>query len=394
MPTYKYSAKTLESKMVRGVMEANDVETVRRLLRQDQTFLLKIREVENVKKPYKLKAMELSDFSRQLASMLGSGIPVIRAMKILEERDVKPGLKKVYEVILREIQRGNTLSEAMELSGGSFPELMINIFRAGEASGQLENSARKMADHYEKEHKLKEKVRAAMTYPIILFGVTVLVVLLVFTLILPQFFELFDGIELPALTKFMLFLSNSLETYGLFYLIGLLLILALGAFVLSIPKVKLQADKVKLKIPKIGHLLRIIYTARFARNLSSLYSSGLPMINALNIGGDTVGNTYIRDQFISVVEAVRNGQALSAAVEQVDGFDAKLVATIYIGEESGRLDEMLENVSDAYDYEAEMATARMVTYIEPIMIITMAFMVGSIILSVMMPIMTLYQNIG
>ncbi|MGE4541853.1 MAG: type II secretion system F family protein [Bacteroidales bacterium] len=394
MPTYKYSAKTLESKMVRGVMEANDEETVRRLLRQDQTFLLKIREVENVKKPYKLKSMELSDFSRQLASMLGSGIPVIRAMKILEERDVKPGLKKVYEVILREIQRGNTLSEAMELSGGSFPELMINIFRAGEASGQLENSARKMADHYEKEHKLKEKVRAAMTYPIILFGVTVLVVLLVFTLILPQFFELFDGIELPALTKFMLFLSNSLETYGLFYLIGLLLIVAIGAFVLSIPKVKLQTDKVKLKIPKIGHLLRIIYTARFARNLSSLYSSGLPMINALNIGGDTVGNTYIRDQFISVVEAVRNGQALSAAVEQVDGFDAKLVATIYIGEESGRLDEMLENVSDAYDYEAEMATARMVTYIEPIMIITMAFMAGSIILSVMMPIMTLYQNIG
>jgi type IV pilus assembly protein PilC len=394
MPTYKYSAKTLESKMVRGVMEANDEETVRRLLRQDQTFLLKIREVENVKKPYKLKSMELSDFSRQLASMLGSGIPVIRAMKILEERDVKPGLKKVYEVILREIQRGNTLSEAMELSGGSFPELMINILKAGEASGQLENSARKMADHYEKEHKLKEKVRAAMTYPIILFGVTVLVVLLVFTLILPQFFELFDGIELPALTKFMLFLSNSLETYGLFYLIGLLLIVAIGAFVLSIPKVKLQTDKVKLKIPKIGHLLRIIYTARFARNLSSLYSSGLPMINALNIGGDTVGNTYIRDQFISVVEAVRNGQALSAAVEQVDGFDAKLVATIYIGEESGRLDEMLENVSDAYDYEAEMATARMVTYIEPIMIITMAFMVGSIILSVMMPIMTLYQNIG
>jgi type IV pilus assembly protein PilC len=394
MPTYKYSAKTLESKMVRGVMEANDEETVRRLLRQDQTFLLKIREVENVKKPYKLKSMELSDFSRQLASMLGSGIPVIRAMRILEERDVKPGLKKVYEVILREIQRGNTLSEAMELSGGSFPELMINIFRAGEASGQLESSARKMADHYEKEHKLKEKVRAAMTYPIILFGVTVLVVLLVFTLILPQFFELFDGIELPALTKFMLFLSNSLETYGLFYLIGLLLIVAIGAFVLSIPKVKLQTDKVKLKIPKIGHLLRIIYTARFARNLSSLYSSGLPMINALNIGGDTVGNTYIRDQFISVVEAVRNGQALSAAVEQVDGFDAKLVATIYIGEESGRLDEMLENVSDAYDYEAEMATARMVTYIEPIMIITMAFMVGSIILSVMMPIMTLYQNIG
>ncbi|WKY47929.1 type II secretion system F family protein [Eubacteriaceae bacterium ES3] len=394
MPTFKYTAKTLESKTVRGMMEAADEETVRRLLRQNQTFLLKAREIENVKKPYKLKSMELSDFARQLASMLGSGISVIRAMRILEERDIKPGLKKVYGVILQEIQRGNTLSEAMELSGGSFPELMINIFKAGEASGQLETSARKMADHYEKEHKLREKVRAAMTYPVILFGVTVMVVLLVFTLILPQFFELFDGIELPALTQFMLFLSNSMTTYGLFYLIGLLLIIAVGAFVLSIPKVKLQTDRLKLRVPKIGHLLRIIYTARFARNLSSLYSSGLSMINALNIGGSTVGNTYIRDQFIMVIEAVRNGEALSAAIDKVDGFDAKLVATIYIGEESGRLDEMLENVSDAYDYEAEMATARMVTYIEPIMIIAMAGMVGSIILSVMMPIMTLYQNIG
>ncbi|MDK2942550.1 MAG: type pilus assembly protein PilC [Acetobacterium sp.] len=394
MPTFKYTAKDLESKMIRGTMEAADAETVRRLLRQEQTFLIKIREVENVRKPYKLKAMELSDFSRQLASMLGSGISVIRAIKILEERDIKPVLKKVYDVILTEIQRGNTLSEAMAISGGSFPELMINIFKAGEASGQLENSARKMADHYEKEHKLKEKVRAAMTYPVILFIVTIIVVLLVFTLVLPQFFELFVDIELPALTRFMLFISNSLAEYGLFYLIGLLLIIAVGAFVLAIPKVKLQTDKLKLKIPKIGHLLRIIYTARFARNLSSLYSSGLSMINALNIGGDTVGNTYIRDQFIMVVESVRNGDALSTAIEKVDGFDAKLVATIYIGEESGRLDEMLEKVSDAYDYEAEMATARMVTYIEPIMIITMAFIVGSIMLSVMMPIMELYQNIG
>lgn len=394
MPTFKYTAKNMESKVIRGTMEAADEDSVRRLLRQDDTFLLRVHEVETVKKPYKLKSIELSDFSRQIASMLGSGISVIRAIKILEERDVKPAIRKVYEQIYSEIQRGNTLSEAMESTGGSFPELMINILKAGEASGQLESSARKMADHYEKEHKLKGKVRSAMTYPMILFGVTVLVVILVFTLNLPQFFELFDGIELPALTRLMLVISNSLTTYGLFYIIAILLIFAVGAYVFSIPKVKLGLDKAKLKVPKIGSLLRVIYTARFARNLSSLYSSGLSMINALNIGSSTVGNTYIRDQFVGVVDSVRNGDALSTAIEKVSGFDAKLVATIYIGEESGRLDEMLENVSDAYDYEAEMATERLVTFIEPVMIITMAFIVGSIILSVMMPIMTLYQNIG
>ncbi len=394
MPIFKYKAKNIESKIIQGTMEASDPDTVRRLLREEQIFLIKIKEMEVVKKPYKLKSSELSDFSRQMAGMLGSGISVIRAIKIMEERDVKPAIKKVYTIIYDEIQRGNTLSEAMEVSGGSFPELMINIFKAGEASGQLEDAARKMADHYDKEYKLKGKIKSAMTYPIILFGVTILVVILVFTLILPQFFTLFDDIELPALTKAMLVISNSLTQYGLFYIIGLLILIATALYLRSIPQIRLAMDRFKLKIPKIGKLLETIYTARFARNLSSLYSSGLSMINALNIGGTTVGNAYILSQFAQVVDLVRTGEPLSSAIESVDGFDAKLVATIYIGEESGRLDEMLENVSDAFDYEAEMATTRLVTFIEPIMIIFMAIVVGAIILSVMLPIMTLYQNIG
>lgn len=394
MPIFKYKAKDMESKIIQGTMEAVDEQSVRRLLREDELFLIKIKEMENVKKPYKLKSSELSDFSRQMAGMLGSGITVIRAIKIMEERDTKPAIKKVYETIYDEIQRGNTLSEAMEVSGGSFPELMINIFKAGEASGQLENSARKMADHYEKEYKLKGKIKSAMTYPIILFGTTILVVILVFTLILPQFFTLFEDIELPALTRAMLVISNSLTQYGLFYIIAVLLIIAVVLYLRSVPQIRLAMDRFKLKLPQIGKLLVTIYTARFARNLSSLYSSGLSMINALNIGGTTVGNAYILSQFPQVVDLVRTGEPLSTAIESVDGFDGKLVATIYIGEESGRLDEMLENVSDAFDYEAEMATTRLVTFIEPMMIIFMAIVVGAIILSVMLPIMTLYQNIG
>ena len=140
--------------------------------------------------------------------------------------------------------------------------------------------------------------------------------------------------------------------------------------------------------------MKIIYTARFARTLSSLYSSGLAMINALTIGGATIGNSYLQGQFPAVIEQVRNGEPLSASIKLIDGFDAKLVATIYIGEESGNLDSMLESVADSFDYEAEMATTRLVTFIEPVMIIIMAVVVGGIMLSVMLPIMTLYQNIG
>jgi len=394
MPVYKYTAKNLQSQRIKGTMEAASAETVRRTLRQNNEFALKINEVQEHHKAYKLKPMELSDFSRQIASMLGSGITMIRAIKIMEERDIKPAIKKVYGLLYQEIQRGNTLSYAMELTDGSFPELLINMYKSGEASGQMEGTARKMADHYEKEHKLRGKIKSAMTYPVILFFITVAVVVLIFTLILPQFFTLFEGIELPAITQLMINISNSMTTYWYIYLIGLLVVIVLAGFLVTIPQVKKSLDHFKLKIPKIGKLMKIIYTARFARTLSSLYSSGLAMINALTISGATIGNSYLQSQFPQAIEQVRNGEPLSASIQTIDGFDAKLVSTIYIGEESGNLDSMLESVADSFDYEAEMATTRLVTFIEPVMIIIMASIVGGIMLSVMLPIMTLYQNIG
>ena len=394
MPVYKYTAKNLQSQLVRGTMEAASADTVRRTLRQNNEFALKIQEVQEHHKVYKLKPMEISDFSRQIASMLASGITMIRAIKIMEERDIKPAIKKVYGVLYQEIQRGNTLSYAMESTGSSFPELLINMYKSGEASGQMEGTARKMADHYEKEHKLRGKIKSAMTYPVILFVITIMVVVLIFTLILPQFFTLFEGIELPAITQLMINISNSMTTYWYIYIIGTLILLVLGGFLITVPRVKKALDQFKLKIPQIGKLMKIIYTARFARTLSSLYSSGLAMINALTISGATIGNTYLQSQFPHAIEQVRNGEPLSASIQTIHGFDAKLVATIYIGEESGNLDDMLEAVADSFDYEAEMATTRLVTFIEPIMIIIMAVIVGGIMLSVMLPIMTLYQNIG
>jgi type IV pilus assembly protein PilC len=394
MPTYKYSAKNLESKLIQGTMEANDPEVVRRRLREKNEFAIKIREVTHEKRSYRLKPMELSEFSRQMASMLASGITVIRAIKIMESRDIKVQIKEVYKALYREIQRGNTLSYAMETTGGGFPELLINMYKAGEASGQMEATARKMADHYEKEYKLHAKIKSAMTYPVILFVVTIMVVILIFTLVLPQFFTLFEGIELPAITQLMINFSNSITHYGLFYLIGIAVVIGGWIFLLRIPSFKIKLDQIKIKLPKVGKLLKIIYTARFARTLSSLYSSGLAMINAMTISGSTIGNSYIESQFSKAISLVRNGEPLSTAIESIKGFDAKLVSTIYIGEESGNLDEMLESQADSFDYEAEMATTRLVTFIEPIMIILMAVIVGGVMLAVMLPIMTLYQNIG
>lgn len=394
MPKYKYTAVDIENKKVTDIAEARNEAELGRLLRGQKLVLIKCKDIQAKTATHRLKANETAEFSRQLASMLGSGITVVRAMDIIKERDFKPPLKLVYERLHRDVQLGFTLSEAMKLQGRAFPELFVNMYASGEASGQLEQVAQKMAVHFDKEHRLNGKVKSAMTYPMVLFGVTVIVIMLIFTVILPTFFTLFEDIEIPALTRGIIAVSAFLQKYWYMLIIGLLVFIALWQFITRYRSVALQVDTVKLKLPVIGKLLKIIYTARFARTLSSLYSSGLSMITALEISATIIRNTYIEDQFGELIKDVRNGDPLSRAVGAVDGFDVKLPASILIGEESGRLDSLLESTADSFDYEAEMATGRMVQLLEPAMIIFMAAVICFVMLAVMTPLLTLYQSIG
>lgn len=325
--------------------------------------------------------------------MLSSGIPLVRAIRIMIDRCDKPKLRAIYERIYIALQQGQTLSDAMTRETRAFPELLINMIRAGEASGTLEQTTMKMAQHYDKEHRLNNKIKSATTYPIILLVLLVLVVIAIFTFVLPQFFTLFTDIELPAITKVVMAISHFVTQYWMFLLIGVLVLIAVWSAALRTEKVRLAYDRFKLRIPRIGKLLRIIYTARFSRTLSSLYSSGLTMTTALPIAAKTLGNAYIARQFHAAITRVRNGEMLSAAIESIDGFDSKLAETIYIGEETGRLDDMLNSVADSFDYDSEMATQKLVTYIEPIMIIFMAVVIGFVMVSVILPIYTLYTNI-
>ncbi|MEA5072555.1 MAG: type II secretion system F family protein [Eubacterium aggregans] len=394
MAKFKYKAKNLASQVVTGTMEAPDATALRRRLREQDEFLLSSKELDVKKTPYKLKNMELADFSRQMNSMLDAGITVVRGLAIMKERDIKPKVKEVYEILYTEVQKGITLSQAMEATGGSFPMLIINMYQAGESSGQMAETALKMADYYEKEHRLHTKIRNAMVYPIILAVVTIAVVILIFTLILPQFFSLFEGVTLPAITQVMINISGFMVDYWLWVVMAIVGLFFLGRALLGTPPVRLAWDKFKLSVPKIGKLVAIVYTARFARTLSSLYSSGLSMIGAMEIGARIVGNAYITSQFPKSIDMVRTGGTLASGLDTIHGFDNKLISTVFIGEETGNLDGLLESVADSYDYESEMAIQRIVAFIEPIMIIIMAVIIGSVMLSVMMPIMSLYQNIG
>lgn len=394
MATFRYTAKDINSKKVSGKIEANTREDLVALLRSDNLYLLKCKKVEKDERHKKIKLNVLSEFCRELGAMLSSGISLIMAMNILTKRTYDARMKEVYKDIYIKLQQGLSFSEALSEQGEAFPSLMINMFRSSESTGTMDITANKLAIQFDKDHKLQNKVKSAMVYPMILIGVTIFVVILVFTVILPNFFDVFNDVELPLITEIMFAISRAMRSYGEWILIAILTIICVIGMALRVPKVRYKWDKFKVHAPKIGHLTRIIYTARFARSLSSLYTSGVSVIRSLILAKATVNNAYIESQFDSVIAQVRDGMTLSRAISSIDGFDEKLSSSIYIGEESGKLDSMLMSIADDFDYEAELATERMVTLLQPVMIIILGVVIGLIIVSVILPLYSLYGSIG
>ncbi|MEG0838221.1 MAG: type II secretion system F family protein [Hydrogenoanaerobacterium sp.] len=394
MPIYKYIAKSIPGKTIHGTLNVHDEDELQKTLSEQNLFLLMSQEVKKSENGTRLRPLEISDFCRQIGTMLSSGVSLVRSVDIILQRDLPPRARLAYMALFRNLQKGISLSEAMREQAGVFPELLINMIYAGESSGQLDKVTLKMADHYEKEHRLNSKVGNAMIYPIILLCVTTLVMLGVFTLILPQFFVMFKDMVLPFPTRIMLAISNGIIDHWFAILMIVLTIIGVVALLLKNDKVVIQLDKMKLSLPKIGKLLKIIYTARFSRTLSSLYSSGLSMMNALEISRSTMGNRYIDVQFDKVIEQVRIGTPLSHTIHNVNGFDGKLASSIMVGEETGKLDDMLNSVADSFDYDSEMAIQRLTAFIEPVLIVSMAVIIGFIMISVMLPIFQMYQNIG
>ena len=302
--------------------------------------------------------------------------------------------EKIYENIYVKLQQGYTLSAAMEAQGVAFPNLMIQMYRSGEASGDMDKTALTMSNQYSKDHRIKGKTKSAMMYPIILIVITIAVLLIVYLAVLPSFFDIFKNVELPLITKINISISKFLQDYWYFVLLIAAGLVVTFIALLRVEKVRFQVDKLKTKIPKFGKLLMTIYTSRFARTLCSLYTSGMSIVNALNIAKTTIGNVYIESQFDGAIKKLRNGESLSQAIKDIDGFDIKLTSSIFVGEESGRLESMLTTLADDFDFEAEQASERMITLIQPLMIIFLAVVICLIIISVLLPIYTLYNNVG
>lgn len=396
MAKYKFKATDASGKKVSGIMEAATEEALYEKLRQQNLYVLSFALGGAKGNKKKIPTQVLAEFSRQIGTLLKAGVSLVRALGIISGDELtKKKYKSIYNEVLTSVRQGTTLSDAMEDQGEAFPPLIINMYRSAEASGELDKVALRMAIHYEKESRMKTKMKNAMIYPCILGVLIVAVVMILFVFVIPQFKELFDTMgELPWITRLMMGISSVVQRFWWVIILGTALLIYLIRILFKVPEVKYQKDKLKLHLPLFGKLLKVVYTARFARTLSSLYSAGLPITMSLPIASTTIGNAYIEGQFESVIAKVRGGANLSTSLAEINGFIGKLISSIMVGEETGSLDSMLDSIANDLDYESEMAIGRMMTFIEPVMIIIMAIIVGAIIISVMLPLMGSYDAIG
>ena len=393
MQKYSYQALTPDGKTIRGTMIANNDEELKQLVAKSGNTCVKFTKLSSDDgggKPLPLKA--ISNFCSQLGAILKAGLPLASALDMLygklENGALKVSLGKVYEMV----QKGNSLSDALAAQGRTYPPLMLNMVKAGEMSGDLDNTLNKLADHFEKEQKTRNGVKAALRYPKVLAIITLLVVILMVAVVLPKLTSTMEKDQLPALTKGLLGLSDFIVNNFIFIAIAVVFLIIIIPMIKNIEKVRYKLDKLKITMPKIGKLMKMIYTARFARSLATLYDGGIQLLDAMQMCTAIVGNVYISEKMEDAIYRIKKGESISKAMGSIDVFDPMLTSMIFVGEESGVLGEVLLRVADYFDEESDAATKGLTSLLEPIMLIVMAGIIVLIILAILLPMFSSYNQ--
>ncbi len=381
MAYYSYVATDVNGSTVRGKEYADDYLDLSEKLRQKNLFCTEYTEIQEKQADakYKFKTKDLAFICRQLASMLTAGISLVRSLHILysqeENKKAKAALLEIYE----DVQKGRSFAEAVQARPGVFPLLFVSMVAAGEASGNLDAIMTRVADYYLNQNKTNNQIKSALIYPIVLMCLLVGVFFGLFIFIMPMFRDL-AGDDLPPLSAAMFAISDFLIPYWWTIILGVGIIVLVIHFLRKTPWFSLWFDEVKVKMPKVGPLLIVIYTGRFARTMANLYASGLQMVDCIEKSADTLNNQYISNLFHnSVVEDVKHGEALSTAITKIGVFPGVFTSIIMVGEESGALDEILNKSADYYEDESATAIAKLVGLMEPLMIIFLGIMIGMIL---------------
>jgi type IV pilus assembly protein PilC len=343
----------------------------------------------------KVKLKDLAVFSRQFATMINSGLSLLRALNILSQQTESAELGRVTKEVSNDIETGSSLSVAMAKHPAVFPPLMVNMCRAGEVGGFLDSVLLQIAANYEAEVKLRGKVKSAMTYPVVVFVIAVVAVIGMLLFIVPVFAGLFTqlGGKLPLPTQILVTLSNLLKTFFPVIIVVAFVGLALFKKYKRHDRVVNFIDPMKLKLPVFGNLFQKIALARFCRNLGTMMHSGVPILQSLDIVADTTGNVVLARAVRDVQESVRRGESLAGPLLNHPVFPPMVVQMITVGEETGALDGMLHKIAEFYDQEVESTTEALTALIEPLMIAFMGAIIGSMIVALYMPIFKIFDLI-
>ena len=416
MPVYIYTAMDAKGREQKGKINAPNEEQVANELRRKGMFPTSIRVAAKAKSaaakkkggsgglnfnlgPVVIKRKELTILTRQLAILLGAGLPLIRSLRTLERQAKSVGVRTVLGKVAETVEGGATFAEALSQHPKSFDKLFLNMVRAGEASGAMETILDRLAGFMEKASRIAGKVKSAMIYPCVILSISLLAVVGLMIFIVPNFSKIFSDLlgpnePLPGPTLAIIAVSNTLISAWYFYIGGVVAVIALYKIIVRIPAGRWGVDWCKYNMPLFGPIISKSAISRFGRTLGTLMSSGVPVLNSLAIVKETSGNEVVATAIQKVHDAVKEGEGIAVPLNNTKIFPPMVISMVEVGEETGKLPEMLEKIADTYDEEVDNSVSALTSLIEPLMIVGLAGIVGSIVIALFMPLVRIIEKMG
>ncbi len=396
MAKYIYKAVSADGKNVQGSIEAETVENFKAQLKQTGLFCLSysLEEEETAAASAgRIPLKELSIICRQFSAMLNAGISVVKCLDVLCQQSSNVKIKNILEGVMQDVRKGFSLHQAMSNQGRAFPFYLVSSIESGEESGTLDAVMKRMSEYFEKQYKTAAKIRNALTYPIILAVLCVIVVFAMLTFVVPKFIAMYSSQgDLPGPTKVLIAISDFMTVYWYVVVFAVAGIVALIFLLKRMPSTRTAWDTGMLKMPVIGKMRKTVLTAKFAHTLSTLTSSGISMLVALEVVSRVIGNWCITSCISIIIDDLKKGLSLSQSIRKFDVFPPMFKSMVAVGEESGQIDDLLSRTAAFYDDESDLAIQKMVSLVEPLMIIIMAVVIGFIVIAMILPIYTMYQN--
>ncbi len=400
MSVYKYSAKNKNSESVEGTLEAGSQAEAENILHSKGLMIVSLKNIPDrqLKKTRdkKVSLDALVIFSRQLATMIDSGITLVAALEILKDQIDDRALSAIISKIYRDVQEGKSFCDSTAKYPAAFSDFYINMIKAGEASGRLDEVLERLAVFLEKTAALIRKVQSSLVYPAVIITMAISITIFLMVKVVPTFKGIFAtlGGELPVPTQILILASDTLKNYFLFILIALGVVLFLLRRYIKTPSGRQRFDKLTLKVPVFGPLFLKAAVARFARTFSTLVRSGVPILNTLEIVSKTAGNKIIEQAVENARQAIRQGEPLYQPLDKANVFPAMVIRMIKVGEQAGELEKMLSKIADFYEEQVDVAVSSMTSLIEPLVIAVLGVLIGGIVLALFLPIFKITTLIG